>query len=123
MKTAKMLPASTEKNNPVGERQIALSLFWVCVCKEPDHAGMQLPLSRSINMPYITISWLVGWCVCVCTSQREARATFRTVGKRDTGGLSSPSLLSVPIYTNKIQQDKQKSNCMQFAVSHTQTKK
>ena len=72
------------------------------------------------------VGWLVCLFVCVCVyvrvlSQREARAVFRSVEERDTEGLFPPSVLSVPIYTNKIQQDKQNGNCMQSAATHTHT--
>lgn len=59
--------------------------------------------------------------VCVCVPQQEARTMFRSVEERDTEGLFPPSFLSVPIYTNKIQQDKQNSNCMQSAATHIHT--
>lgn len=84
------------------------------LCREQDHVGMQLPLSGSINMPYIMISWLNGWyiCVCVCVSapQQGPKAMFWLVEVRDTEGLSLPFFPTVPIYTNKIQQDKYGNN-------------
>lgn len=84
------------------------------LCREQDHAGMQLPLSGSINMPYIMISWLDGWyiCVYVCVSapQHGPKAMFWLVEVRDTEGLSLPFLPTVPIYANKIQQDKYGNN-------------
>ena len=75
---------------------------------------------------------MVGWamclfvlrvCVLVCVPQQGARTMFRLVEERDTEGLFPPSFLSVPIYTNKIQQDKQNSNCMQSAATHIHTHK
>lgn len=82
------------------------------LCKEQEHAGMRLPLSGSINMPCITISQLDGWyiCLCVCAPQQEPTAMFWLVEVRDTEGLSLPFLPNVPIFANKIQQDKYGNN-------------
>lgn len=105
------MPASTGWN--IFIRAKTESTLFV-LCREQDHVGMQLPLSGSINMPYIMISWLNGWyiCVCVCVSapQQGPKAMFWLVEVRDTEGLSLPFFPTVPIYTNKIQQDKYGNN-------------
>lgn len=49
-------------------------------------------------------------CICVSAPQQEPIAMFWLVEVRDTEGLSLPFLPTVPIYTNKIQQDKYGNN-------------
>lgn len=100
----------------------------VCTCLcvwSKTMQGCRLLLSRGINRSDIMISRLVGWCVCLCACmclcapQREARAMFWSDEERDTEGLFPPSLLRIPIYTNKIWQDKQNNNCMQSIATYT----